>query len=157
MVGRGVRPVEAHLLKSGSGESDEATLRLHRGFPDDEWAAARAGMIERGWLDAAVSARSEEKDGRYTAVFTLEPGPRVRVRQALLEGANLVAHLLPQLRVEVGEGLVKKQDARLVDDGPRQGHPLLLTARELVGRAVGHTAQAHHLKHPLDPNLDFLL
>jgi Helix-turn-helix family len=58
LVGRGVGPVEAHLLKSGSGESDEATLRLHRGFPDDEWAAARSGMIERGWLDA---------DGRLTA------------------------------------------------------------------------------------------
>jgi hypothetical protein len=58
LVGRGVGPVEAHLLKSGSGESDEATLKLHRGFPDDEWAAVRAGMIERGWLDA---------DGRLTA------------------------------------------------------------------------------------------
>ena len=58
LVGRGVGPVEAHLLKSGSGESDEATLKLHRGFPDDEWAAARSGMIERGWLDA---------DGRLTA------------------------------------------------------------------------------------------
>ena len=63
LVGRGVGPVEAHLLKSGSGESDEATLRLHRGFPDDEWAAARGGMIERGWLDA---------DGRLTARGTAE-------------------------------------------------------------------------------------
>jgi hypothetical protein len=63
LVGRGVGPVEAHLLKSGSGESDEATLRLHRGFPDDEWAAARSGMIERGWLDA---------DGRLTARGTAE-------------------------------------------------------------------------------------
>ena len=44
--------------QSGSGESDEATLKLHRGFPDDEWAAARAGLVERGWLDA---------DGRLTA------------------------------------------------------------------------------------------
>jgi hypothetical protein len=58
LVGRGIGPVESHLLKSGSGESDEATLKLHRGFPDDEWAAARAGMVERGWLDA---------DGRLTA------------------------------------------------------------------------------------------
>ena len=63
LVGRGVGPVESHLLKSGSGESDEATLRLHRGFPDDEWAAAQAGMIERGWLDA---------DGRLTARGTAE-------------------------------------------------------------------------------------
>jgi hypothetical protein len=58
LVARGIGPVEAHLLKSGSGESDEATLKLHRGFPDDEWAAARARMVERGWLDA---------DGRLTA------------------------------------------------------------------------------------------
>jgi hypothetical protein len=58
LVARGIGPIESHLLKSGSGESDEATLKLHRGFPDDEWAAARAGLVERGWLDA---------DGRLTA------------------------------------------------------------------------------------------
>ena len=57
LVARGIRPAEAHLLKSGAGESDEATLKLHRGFPDDEWAATRAGLVERGWLDA---------DGRLT-------------------------------------------------------------------------------------------
>ena len=39
LVARGIGPIESHLLKSGSGESDEATLKLHRGFPDDEWAA----------------------------------------------------------------------------------------------------------------------
>lgn len=58
LVARGIGPIESHLLKSGSSESDEATLKLHRGFPDDEWAAARAGLVERGWLDA---------DGRLTA------------------------------------------------------------------------------------------
>ena len=53
LVSRGIRPAEAHLLKAGAGESDEAVLRAGRGFPDDEWADARAGMRARGLLDEA--------------------------------------------------------------------------------------------------------
>jgi hypothetical protein len=58
LVARGIVPAEAHLLKAGAGESDEQTLKVHRGFPDDEWAAARAGLVRRGLLDP---------DGRLTA------------------------------------------------------------------------------------------
>jgi hypothetical protein len=63
LVARGIGPIESHLLKSGSGESDEQTLKTHRAFPDEEWAAARAGMVERGWLDT---------DGRLTAAGAAE-------------------------------------------------------------------------------------
>jgi len=58
LVARGIAPAEAHLLKSGAGDSDEQSLKVHRGFPDEEWAAARAGLVERGLLD---------EDGRLTA------------------------------------------------------------------------------------------
>jgi hypothetical protein len=63
LVASGIRPAEAHLLKSGSGDSDEQTLKTQRGFPDEEWAAARAGLVDRGLLDP---------DGRLTARGTAE-------------------------------------------------------------------------------------
>jgi hypothetical protein len=63
LVARGIRPAEAHLLKAGAGESDEQTLKTQRGFPDEEWAAARAGLVERGLLDT---------DGRLTPAGAAE-------------------------------------------------------------------------------------
>ena len=63
LVARGIRPAEAHLLKSGAGDSDEPTLKTQRGFPDEDWAAARAGLVDRGLLDP---------DGRLTARGTAE-------------------------------------------------------------------------------------
>jgi hypothetical protein len=53
LVAHGIGPAEAHLLKAGAGESDEQTLKVHRGFPDDEWTTARANLVDRGLLDPA--------------------------------------------------------------------------------------------------------
>src|SRR5882672_1488591 len=50
-----------------------------------------------------------------------------------LEPANLHAQPLADLGVEIGERLVEEQHARLDDEGTRESHALLLTARELGG------------------------
>src|SRR5207302_10222374 len=39
LIGRQISPVQAHLLKSGSGESVEETLRVGRVWPEEVWAA----------------------------------------------------------------------------------------------------------------------
>ena len=74
--------------------------RLRRAAED-----VRLSLVERGWLDAVVAARSEEEEGRYTAVFTLEPGPRVRVRSTRLEGLepSLVAALRTAVKPRPGQ------------------------------------------------------
>jgi hypothetical protein len=51
LVTGGIRPVEAHLIKIGAGESDGENLRTWRGFPDDEWTAGQAGVRSRGLTD----------------------------------------------------------------------------------------------------------
>jgi len=51
LLTRGIGPTQAHELKIATGESDGELLRLGRGFTDDEWAAARAELRKRGWLD----------------------------------------------------------------------------------------------------------
>jgi hypothetical protein len=53
LVARGIGPAESHLIKAGAGEADGDVLRALRGFPEQDWAAARAGLVERGLLDAA--------------------------------------------------------------------------------------------------------
>lgn len=52
LVTRGIDPVAAHLIKSAAGESVGETLRVQRGFSDEEWAAGTDALTARGWLDA---------------------------------------------------------------------------------------------------------
>src|SRR3990167_2891931 len=51
--------------------------------------------------------------------------------------------LLAAVRVEVAGGLVGQQHLRLGDDGARDGHALLLPAREFARRVVLPTLEAH--------------
>ena len=53
--------------------------------------------------------------------------------QVLLELPDFGAHLLADLGVQVGEGLVEEKHVRVEDQGAGQGHALLLAARELAG------------------------
>src|SRR6185437_17168218 len=67
--------------------------------------------------------------------------------KALLERADLDAHAVPKLRVEVRERLVHEADAILGDDGAREGDPLALPARKLLGLAVEVSRKPHELRH----------
>jgi 3-hydroxyisobutyrate dehydrogenase len=53
LVGRRLDPIEAHLLKCAIGETDEAQLRVARGFDDAEWVAGRDRLVNRGLIDQA--------------------------------------------------------------------------------------------------------
>jgi hypothetical protein len=54
----------------------------------------------------------------------------------LVELFDLGAHLDPQFGIQVGQGFVKEEDARIAGDGPAHGHPLALPAGELGRFAV---------------------
>jgi hypothetical protein len=51
LIARQISPIRAHLLKAGSGESEGATLRVHRSWPQPEWDAEVAAMRAAGLLD----------------------------------------------------------------------------------------------------------
>jgi hypothetical protein len=53
LVALGVSPVESHLLKITAGESEERSVRLGRAWDDEQWAAGRARLHDRGWTDPA--------------------------------------------------------------------------------------------------------
>ena len=53
-----------------------------------------------------------------------------------LELLDLEAHFLAEVGVEVREGLVQEHDRGIGHQGARQGDPLLLSSRQLVGIAI---------------------
>ncbi len=65
-----------------------------------------------------------------------------RQRQALLQLADLLAHLPAQPRVQVRQRLVEQQDRGLEHERARDGHALLLAAGELGRQAVGKPVEA---------------
>ena len=66
---------------------------------------------------------------------------------ALLDLANFRTHVHTQLGVQIGQRFIKEQNGRLHDQGPGQGHALLLTAGQLVGHPVFHALQAYQFQH----------
>lgn len=60
-------------------------------------------------------------------------------------------HLSGQLRVQGGGRLIKIDDLRLGGDGPCNGHPLLLPARQLAGIEIPVIQQSYLLQGLLSP------
>ena len=59
-----------------------------------------------------------------------------------LQFADLDAHLLPQLGIEVGQRLVEQQHVGAEDERTRQRHPLLLAAGELARQPLAQMLEA---------------
>lgn len=51
LIARGLTPVQAHLLKSATGEVDEQMLQTARAWPDEAWLQAHDELTAHGWLD----------------------------------------------------------------------------------------------------------
>ena len=80
--------------------------------------------------------------------FQLVVGDEERRRARRLEdGAHFVRQALAQVHVEVGKRFVEQQQARARRQRTRQGHALLLAAREFVRVACLHAVEAHELEH----------
>ncbi len=77
-----------------------------------------------------------------------------RDTKILLNLLDFKAHALPELGVQVAEGLIQQQQLGLRHQGAAQGHPLLLPARKLAGDALGVLAQVHRLQNPFHLLLD---
>ena len=50
LVTEGITGLQAHLLQVAAGRFPEALIRLARGWPEDEWAAAAEALRDRGLL-----------------------------------------------------------------------------------------------------------
>lgn len=62
LVAHDVGPAEAMWLAAANGDmgpDGAALLQAFRGWPDDEWEAARERVVARGWLDADAQFTAE--------------------------------------------------------------------------------------------------
>ena len=50
LIGHGIGPIEAMLLKVAAGESRGEDLRLGRGWSEDDWGAAADRLARLGWV-----------------------------------------------------------------------------------------------------------
>jgi hypothetical protein len=78
------------------------------------------------------------------------------VAEFLVQPADLEAHVAPEIRVEVRQGLVQEQDVRARGEGAREGHALLLAAGKLGGVALRIVAEARGLQHRVGAALALL-
>ena len=60
-------------------------------------------------------------------------------------------------RVQIGEGLIEKEDVHVIDHDPAQGNPLLLPARKLHGRGFQQIFHMDELCGPVNLFEDFFL
>ena len=77
--------------------------------------------------------------------------------ELVVQAADLEAHLLAQVRVEIGERLVEQQHRGLHHDGAGQGHPLLLAAATALRIAAAEVAHLHHVEDALYLDADLVL
>ena len=127
------------------GGADEA--RGERGL--------RAGVEVLGAADLldAPAAQQHHAIGHRHRLGLVVGHVHHRDAEALLEGANLAAHLAAQLRVEVGKRLVHEAHRRLGDDRAAECHALLLASGELGGLAREEVLEPEESGDPRESRL----
>ncbi len=99
------------------------------------------------WPSSITAMRSDiESASSWSWVTYIKVMPELG-----LEELQLDLHLLAQLPIEGAERLVEQQQRGLVHQGAGQGDPLLLSAGELAGLALGEAGHLHHLEDVADP------
>jgi len=106
--------------------------------------ARRADLLD----DAGVHHHDQVRDAHRLGLVVRDVDGRDA--DALLQLADLDAHLLAQLGVEVGQGFVEQQQPRLHHQAARERDALLLPARELVRLARGQRLQPGEFEDALD-------
>jgi hypothetical protein len=105
LMAEGLDGCEAHVSLVGTGVVPREAIQPHRGWSDEEWDAAAARLVQRGWLDAG---------GRLT-----EAGRQVR--QAVEERTDRLAsrpweHLGPERTARL-QALVWPLSDRIIQTG----------------------------------------
>ncbi|MEU9991612.1 hypothetical protein AB0E10_33390 [Streptomyces sp. NPDC048045] len=123
LVGQGIGPVEAMVLKAAAGESDGAFLRETRKWEAEDWAAAGTALRERGLLadDGALTPAGVAARAGIEA-RTDEAAERPWTTMGAQRTARLAGLLEPLARTVGDAGLLPA------------GNPVGLTGGRVAGR-----------------------
>jgi hypothetical protein len=161
-IGRGRKDEGAERGLAADGE-DRGGAGDRPGFDFHQVGLAQEGGHE-GRLRTAVEIQGiarlhhaavvehQEVIGQEHGLFLVVGDVESRGAQLAQQGGELGPHAAPQAGVESREGLVEEQQGGARRHRPGQGHPLLLTARELRGFAVQEAIEAQQgrrVPHPL--------
>ena len=96
LVDAGLGGCHAHVLAAAASATPREALQPHRGWSDEDWAAAREDLRSRGWLDATGTAtpaghQARQAIERRTDELALAPLTRLGADR----GAALLAALAP--------------------------------------------------------------
>ena len=72
LTAAGLDGCEAHVALAATGRVTRATLQDNRKWSDDEWAAAEARLVERGWLDTGGSFTEAGRAGHQQVEDTTD-------------------------------------------------------------------------------------
>ena len=107
-------------------------------------------------LDQAVLHDNKAVGDRHRLELVVRHKDR-RDLKPLLELTDLLTHDEPEVRIEIGEGLVEEQNLRFEAESPGKGDTLLLAAGEFVDHPVTEGSQFDHVEEFLDPRGDLVL
>src|SRR6266851_2036784 len=115
---------------------------------------------ERIWPRLAISIRRHSVDDNSVAHVNnaVEIGGCFRVVRDHDDGLAQIFIQLPQhlqhdfrvFRIQVSCGFIGEENLRLIDDRPRDGHALLLTAGKLRGLVMKTSRQTEHLRYDIE-------
>ena len=132
------------LVVGSSYSGQDLALQLHRAGAAHVTTAYRARPQDMFGPRVFGDVVGIDQRGLVAAHGEAVDGPACR-----LQRADLAAHFVAQLRVEVGERLVHQADRGFGDDRAAQRHALLLAAGQLRGLAVEQVVQAQQAGHAL--------
>ena len=135
--------VPAHLGVQEVGPADEARHEA-RARPSVE-GARRVDLLDPSLVHHG------DPVGRHHRLRLVVRDVHGGHAELVVEPPDLVAHLLAQVCVQVGQRLVEEQHGGLHHDGPGQRHALLLAARELLGIAAGEVLHLHDVQDVARP------
>ena len=113
-----------------------------------EAVARRAVEVARlALLDDAPAVHDDDAVGKRHRLGLVVGDVDRRDAEAALQGADILAQLLAQFGVEIGERLVEKQDVRLDDERASERDALLLTAGELARIAFAERGEIDQVEN----------
>ena len=121
--------------------------RAAQGLRDSRWqyigradkighkAAAwpRINILGRANLCDAPFVENRQTIGHGKGLMLIMGDKHKGDAKTLLQGLQFILHGFAQFQIQRAQRFVQQQNARLIDQGTRQSHPLALPARQLTG------------------------
>jgi hypothetical protein len=105
LLAEGLDGCEAHITLVGASNVPREAIQPHRGWSDEEWSAAQARLVDRGWLDATGALTGRGRAGRQAVeerTNELAMPPWRHLGDERFERLRQLARLLSGLIVEQG-------------------------------------------------------